>query len=108
MQSTSDPVSVTRAILAFLEAHNDPKARTGGRLAWFSMWGEGALQAAEASAERWRAGAPLSVLDGVPYAVKDSQDAQEYPTCSGTTFMHLQYVAVYLLHFLCKLCGGMC
>ncbi|HEX6155016.1 MAG TPA: amidase [Burkholderiales bacterium] len=32
----------------------------------------GARAAAEASAARWRAGAPLSLLDGVPVTVKDS------------------------------------
>ena len=90
MQGDCDPVSITQAVLDFLSQHNDPKSHSGGKLAWFSMWGEGALAAAEASAARWRAGEPLSVLDGIPYAVKDSQDAQEYPTCAGTTFMHLQ------------------
>lgn len=43
--------------------------------------------AAAASAARWAAGAPLSPLDGVPFAVKDCVDALPYPTTSGTAFM---------------------
>ena len=44
-------------------------------------------QQAAASAQRWAAGRPLSPLDGVPFAVKDSVDALPYPTTAGTAFM---------------------
>ncbi|KAK9834816.1 hypothetical protein WJX81_000884 [Elliptochloris bilobata] len=43
-------------------------------------------QAAESSA-RYKAGKPLSALDGVPYAVKDDTDALPYSTTGGTTYM---------------------
>lgn len=36
---------------------------------------------------RWEAGKPLSVLDGVPYAVKDNIDAVPYPTTSGSAVL---------------------
>ena len=38
---------------------------------------------ARASAERWRRGSPLSLLDGVPIAVKDELDQVPYPTTAG-------------------------
>ena len=44
-------------------------------------------QQAAASTERWAAGKPLSVLDGVPFAVKDIVDALPYPTTAGTAFL---------------------
>jgi Asp-tRNA(Asn)/Glu-tRNA(Gln) amidotransferase A subunit family amidase len=42
---------------------------------------------AEASAARWKKGEPLSVLDGVPVAVKDELDQAPYPTTVGTQFL---------------------
>jgi Asp-tRNA(Asn)/Glu-tRNA(Gln) amidotransferase A subunit family amidase len=42
---------------------------------------------AKESAARWRKGAPLSVLDGVPIAIKDEIDCLPYPTTGGTSFM---------------------
>ena len=42
---------------------------------------------AAASAERWKAGKPLSVFDGVPVPVKDEVWMKGYPTTGGTTFM---------------------
>lgn len=46
-----------------------------------------ALRDAEASARRWREGAPLSPLDGVPVVVKDEVDVAGYPTTLGTSFL---------------------
>lgn len=43
-------------------------------------------QAREATA-RWRAGRPLSRIDGVPVAVKDEVDQRGYPTTVGTRFL---------------------
>jgi Asp-tRNA(Asn)/Glu-tRNA(Gln) amidotransferase A subunit family amidase len=43
-------------------------------------------QAREAAARR-RAGRPLSMLDGVPVAVKDEVDQRGYPTTVGTRFL---------------------
>ena len=42
---------------------------------------------AEASGKRIRAGRPLSLLDGVPIAIKDEVDMVPYPTTVGTSFM---------------------
>jgi Asp-tRNA(Asn)/Glu-tRNA(Gln) amidotransferase A subunit family amidase len=45
------------------------------------------MQQARASAERWKNKKPLSVLDGVPVAVKDEVDMVPYPTTVGTRFL---------------------
>ena len=45
------------------------------------------LSQAEAAARRIEAGKPLSVLDGVPVAVKDEVDQVPYPTTVGTRFL---------------------
>jgi len=45
---------------------------------------EDVLSQARASAERFRAGKPLSILDGVPVAVKDEVDMKPYLACVGT------------------------
>lgn len=39
---------------------------------------------AEASAQRWRSGRPLSVLDGVPVSIKDLTDVAGWPTRRGS------------------------
>lgn len=36
---------------------------------------------------RYKAGEPLSVLDGVPFAVKDLMDALPCPTGAGTSYL---------------------
>ncbi len=45
------------------------------------------MRQAGASAERWAAGRPLSVLDGVPVAIKDELDLTPFPTMVGTSFL---------------------
>jgi len=45
------------------------------------------MRQARASAERWKSNKPLSVLDGVPVAVKDEIDMVPYPTTVGTRFL---------------------
>ena len=44
------------------------------------------IQQARSSAERWKDRKPLSMLDGVPVAVKDEVDMAPYPTTVGTKF----------------------
>jgi hypothetical protein len=42
-------------------------------------------KAAAASTQRWKAGKPLGILDGVPFAVKDDLDVKGYKTHVGTS-----------------------
>ena len=44
---------------------------------------EGAREAADASAERWRAGRPLSAVDGMPVGIKDLLETRTMPTQMG-------------------------
>ena len=43
----------------------------------------GARTAAEASAARWKAGCPLSTIDGLPIAIKDLLETKDMPTQMG-------------------------
>eukprot|EP01025_Chloroclados_australasicus_P060381 TRINITY_DN773_c1_g1_i1.p1 TRINITY_DN773_c1_g1~~TRINITY_DN773_c1_g1_i1.p1 ORF type:complete len:448 (+),score=39.89 TRINITY_DN773_c1_g1_i1:218-1561(+) len=45
------------------------------------------LNQAEESKLRWQNNKPISIFDGVPFAVKDSIDALPYKTYAGTTFI---------------------
>ena len=59
------PVTVVDAVLARIASFDD-------RLAAFALIdAAGARAAAQASAERWRQGAPAGLLDGVPVSLKD-------------------------------------
>ncbi|XP_019266093.1 PREDICTED: fatty acid amide hydrolase-like [Nicotiana attenuata] len=46
------------------------------------------LRQATMSTNRYEQGKPLSVLDGVPIAIKDEIDCMPYPTTGGTKWMH--------------------
>lgn len=48
---------------------------------------EDVMRQARAAIERYRFGAPLSVLDGVPVAIMDEVDMAPYPSHGGTSFM---------------------
>ncbi len=61
----ASPVEVTRAALDRAEAI-DPELN-----AFVSIDRDGALSAARASEARWRAGEPLSPIDGIPTTLKD-------------------------------------
>ncbi|HEY3287470.1 MAG TPA: amidase [Gemmatimonadaceae bacterium] len=51
---------------------------------FISMRREDILAQATASTERWKAGQPISVFDGVPVAAKDEVDQAGYTTTVGT------------------------
>eukprot|EP01027_Heterolobosea_sp_BB2_P018842 GEZU01026484.1.p1 GENE.GEZU01026484.1~~GEZU01026484.1.p1 ORF type:complete len:447 (-),score=128.68 GEZU01026484.1:413-1753(-) len=51
------------------------------------MLEEDVMKQAKASTQRWAQGAPLSVFDGVPVAVKDEIDQVPYKTNVGTKFL---------------------
>ncbi|QSQ24785.1 amidase [Pyxidicoccus parkwayensis] len=78
-----DPVTVVRRIHEAIERLDSGKDRLG---LFVARKPDEVLRAAEASAERLRAGRPLSVLDGVPVVLKDEVDLAGFPTTLGTKF----------------------
>jgi Asp-tRNA(Asn)/Glu-tRNA(Gln) amidotransferase A subunit family amidase len=63
-------------------AELEPKVR-----AFVRLDPEGARRAADAATERWRAGRPLSVVDGLPVAIKDCFDVAGFVTeCNSGLF----------------------
>ena len=51
--------------------------------AWLQTNVDAVLFAAKASTERWAAGKPLGILDGVPFGVKDDIDVKGYISSAG-------------------------
>lgn len=78
------PEAVAERVLATIAA-SDAGAKP--LRAFIATNREDLLAQARASADRWRAGAPLSLIDGVPVAVKDEVDQVPYGTTVGTRFL---------------------
>ncbi len=55
--------------------------------AFIAMRRDDIIAQATASTERWKAGHPISVFDGVPVAAKDEIDQAGYPTTIGTKIL---------------------
>lgn len=72
------PVEATRAALDAIETYDDAVN------AFVLVDAEGALAAAAASEDRWRAGEPLGPGDGVPTAIKDIFLTEGWPTLRGS------------------------
>ncbi|KAK7989461.1 hypothetical protein PG989_009776 [Apiospora arundinis] len=75
------PVQVAEALLPLISQDQESGAKYGA--AWAAVNEEIALESAKASAKRYAAGKPLSVLDGVPFAVKDDLDVKGYTSHIG-------------------------
>ena len=75
----------------------DVKETTSHSVAFLDTKVELVRKAAEGSTARWKAGKPLSPLDGVPMAVKDEADLTGYKKCSGSKldFTHKDDVTSY-------------
>src|SRR5690349_6970283 len=74
----ASPVDATRAVLAPIERLNSTLR------AFCLVAADDALAAARQSELRWRAGAPLSALDGVPVSIKDLILTRGWPTLRGS------------------------
>jgi len=83
------PEEVAERLLAAVAASDEhaPPLR-----AFIEQDPEDVRRQARASAQRWREGRPLSLLDGVPVAVKDELDMTPYGTHMGTSFLGKQPV----------------
>jgi aspartyl-tRNA(Asn)/glutamyl-tRNA(Gln) amidotransferase subunit A len=96
-KSSSHPRSATALAEAYCSGESDPERVVARALAHAESFGarsplcarddERSRRDAAASAERYRRGAPLGELDGVPIVVKEEMDAAGYPTRLGTSFM---------------------
>jgi aspartyl-tRNA(Asn)/glutamyl-tRNA(Gln) amidotransferase subunit A len=67
-----------------LQAVNERIARLNPKLNAFVVMNLQAQTEAEQSANRWRAGRPLGLLDGVPVTIKDLVDVAGFPTRRGS------------------------
>jgi Asp-tRNA(Asn)/Glu-tRNA(Gln) amidotransferase A subunit family amidase len=70
---------------AFLDECLDRIAKLEPRIgAFVCLNADGARQAADASAARWKVGKPLSPVDGMPIAIKDVIETADMPTGQGS------------------------
>jgi len=81
---TTTPVEVAERVLAAIA---DSDAQPPALRAIAACKREDVLAQARASAERFRAGRPRGIFDGVPVAVKEELDLAPYPTTVGTRFL---------------------
>jgi Asp-tRNA(Asn)/Glu-tRNA(Gln) amidotransferase A subunit family amidase len=79
----ASPVEAVRAVVEHI-ARWEPQL-----CALYAYDPEGALAAARASESRWRAGAPLSALDGVPLTLKENIATRDVPMPAGTAATEL-------------------
>ncbi|KAH7065450.1 amidase signature domain-containing protein [Macrophomina phaseolina] len=80
------PTAVVEALLPLIR-RNEPNS-TPHATAWVELRDDLILSAAAASTERYKAGKPLGILDGVPVSVKDEVDVAGYKKHIGTTKDH--------------------
>jgi aspartyl-tRNA(Asn)/glutamyl-tRNA(Gln) amidotransferase subunit A len=74
--------------VAVVEEHLDRIERLDGRLgAYLTVTAEEARAAARAAEARYRRGAPLGPLDGVPLALKDNLCTRGVPTTAGSRIL---------------------
>jgi aspartyl-tRNA(Asn)/glutamyl-tRNA(Gln) amidotransferase subunit A len=78
---TTTPVAAVREALAAARALATRRPSVGPML---DFCDDVALREAESSAERWRCGAPLGPLDGVPFAVKEETSVAGLPARAGS------------------------
>jgi Asp-tRNA(Asn)/Glu-tRNA(Gln) amidotransferase A subunit family amidase len=78
------PEEVAQKILDAIEASN---TSTPPLRVMIAVNREDVMKQAREATQRFKAGKPLSVFDGVPVAVKDEIDMVPYPTTVGTSFL---------------------
>jgi Asp-tRNA(Asn)/Glu-tRNA(Gln) amidotransferase A subunit family amidase len=67
---------------------------------------EGARAQADASAERWRRGRPLSAVDGLPVGIKDCFDVAGWPTKVNSALFEQNIAAIDAAHVDALRAGG--
>ncbi|MET0526871.1 MAG: amidase [Microvirga sp.] len=92
---TPSPRSFFPNLEAFGSGRDTPRAFLEGCLEELTRWEpavgafthtdlEGARRTADAATLRWKAGQPLSCIDGMPVGVKDNIDTDDMPTGNGS------------------------
>jgi Asp-tRNA(Asn)/Glu-tRNA(Gln) amidotransferase A subunit family amidase len=84
LNSKVTPEEVAQSILDSIKSNDRSSASLR---AFIAVKREDVIKQAEESTRRLINGQPLSVLDGVPVAVKDEVDMASYPTTAGTAFL---------------------
>lgn len=84
---SSGRVTPTQVAERFLAAVQDSQVTAPALNLFISQDAQDVLAQAAAATDRYRQGKPLSVLDGVPIAVKDEIDCLPYPTTGGSTWI---------------------
>ncbi|XP_010243851.1 PREDICTED: fatty acid amide hydrolase-like isoform X3 [Nelumbo nucifera] len=79
------PLVVAKSFLDALHASSTPPLKMSF---FISYNAEDILRQATESTLRYERGEPISVLDGVPIAVKDEIDSKPYQTTGGTKWLH--------------------
>jgi Asp-tRNA(Asn)/Glu-tRNA(Gln) amidotransferase A subunit family amidase len=81
---TTTPEEVAQKVLDNIQASDlgDKPLR-----AFIAVNRDDVMRQARESTERFKAGRPLGMFDGVPVAVKDEMDMTPYPTTVGTAFL---------------------
>jgi Asp-tRNA(Asn)/Glu-tRNA(Gln) amidotransferase A subunit family amidase len=75
------PLAVAMSLLPLIQ--RDEKIKSHHSTAFIDSHAEAILEAARASTSRYKAGTPLSILDGIPTAIKDESDVAGYRTTQG-------------------------
>ncbi|CAJ1974850.1 unnamed protein product [Sphenostylis stenocarpa] len=79
------PSLVAERFIAAIDESTKPSLKMG----FFTHYSvDDILRQAAESTHRHQRGEPISVLDGVPVAIKDEIDCLPYPTTGGTTWLH--------------------
>lgn len=78
---THTPVDVVESLLPLIRRDLDQRSRHLDSFVDTKV--ELVRQAATESTIRWKSGQPISILDGVPFAVKDDLDVQGYAGYTG-------------------------
>ncbi|XP_010242818.1 PREDICTED: fatty acid amide hydrolase-like [Nelumbo nucifera] len=72
----------------FLDAVRDSSNPPLHMSFFINYYAEDILKQATESTLRYERGEPISILDGVPIAIKDEIDCMPYPTTGGTKWLH--------------------
>eukprot|EP01133_Synstelium_polycarpum_P001384 gene1384-1597_t len=83
-EGKTDPLRVAKSFVSIYKESDKMSPPLG---AFISVDNDDVITQATESAERWRNGTQLSILDGVPISIKDELDQAGHQTTCGTSFL---------------------